>query len=190
MKPFLRFGRVILVMATATFGLVSLAGCDSPTDPSGQPAAMPHLVERAPQSKGAAQGTTLLGSTVGLLTGTVTSLVTTLGGTLANGPYTLTIPAGALTKTTTISISEVSASVMECDCEPTGLTFQTPVTLVFNYAGTDADPSSPNYKPGPLTCSWLDPSTSRWVSIGGVDDTTHKTFTATLSHFSYYALSK
>jgi hypothetical protein len=115
-----------------------------------------------------------------------------MGGTIQNGPYLLVIPPAALSRDTNISLAAVAGQDLECQLEPTGLTFQLPVTLTFNYTGTSADPNSATYTPSQngLAAVWLNTSTSQWTNIGGVDVPLFKQFTATLSHFSYYALSK
>lgn len=112
------------------------------------------------------------------------------GGKLQTDHFTLSIPGGALTSNTFISIEEVSGSAMECRAEPTGLVFLKPASLIFKYQGTSADPSSPTYSAGILTGAWLDPSSSLWVPIGGSDDTRRLQYTSLLSHLSYYALAK
>ena len=113
------------------------------------------------------------------------------GGTITTTRFTLTIPAGAISAVTAISLNEVNVNQMQVQIEPTGLAFATPATLAFNYTGTSADPASPNYIPGgTLMATWFDPSTSLWTNIGGSDNSTAKTFTTSLNHLSYYALAK
>lgn len=115
------------------------------------------------------------------------------GGSLEAGDARLDIPKGALAADTPITLSMSSSSAAEYQIEPTGLKFLVPATLTLDYKDTSADPSSSNYEStdGPVTSiAWFDPSASVWTNIGGTDDKDHKWVCLSLSHLSYYALSK
>ena len=115
------------------------------------------------------------------------------GGSLEAGDARLDIPKGALAADTRITLSMSSSSAEEYQIEPTGLMFLVPVTLTLDYKDTSADPSSTNYKStggGVTSVAWFDPSASVWTNIGGTDDTDHQWVCISLSHLSYYALSK
>ena len=118
------------------------------------------------------------------------------GGTLATDyGDMLTVPAGALTADTSVSldIGEPPAIPLPPGVVglpraytfgPSGLTFEDPATVVFSYAGVDigsADPAS-------LQVYIFNSLTDTWDLLGGVVDTTAKTITVELGHFSTYGL--
>lgn len=122
---------------------------------------------------------------------TTVRLIGSGGGTISTARFSLTIPAGALSTATILTLNEVNTNQMQVQLEPTGLAFASPASLQFNYTGTSADPASSNYVPGgTLAASWFDPSASSWTNIGGTDNATSKIFTVALNHLSYYALAK
>ncbi len=56
------------------------------------------------------------------------------GGTIQAGGDTLSVPAGALLDTVTITMTAPSDTVNHVHFEPEGLTFQTPASLTMSYA--------------------------------------------------------
>lgn len=62
------------------------------------------------------------------------------GGTLsiAKADFTITFPAGALSKTTRIEITAEDGNYVEYDMEPHGITFNKPVTVVQGLQNTEA----------------------------------------------------
>jgi hypothetical protein len=98
------------------------------------------------------------------------------GGTLSCGPYSLVIPAGALSSTVHISMTQVTPGEWPVDLEPHGTQFAIPAVLTFD-ASSEPDPASMNvqyFNPGkgewedwPTThvgsqCTSLLPHFSRW----------------------------
>ena len=78
--------------------------------------------------------------TAGLLTCTpqpadsASAVIGFFGGTIQAGGDTLSVPAGALLDTVTITMAVPSDTVNHVHFEPEGLTFQTPASLTMSYA--------------------------------------------------------
>ncbi len=78
--------------------------------------------------------------TAGLLTcsplpyDSATQVIGPLGGTIQAGPHTLSVPAGALLDTVTITMVAPSDTVSGVRFAPEGLTFQQPASLTMSYA--------------------------------------------------------
>lgn len=107
------------------------------------------------------------------------------------GNYRLSFHAGSLTvPQLAATIQERNPGLIDFELGPHGAEFATPVTLTISYAGTNADPASPNFEPGVLEFYYLNPTSSIWERIPGVDDTAARTYTISLAHFSRYALAK
>ena len=194
MHPFRQTASQLALVGMCTLTLV--AGC---TDQSVAPAsdARPAPAARLTGTKGPATPliTALVptfvqySSPISLAVGA--RLVGSAGGTFSIGPFSLTIPSGAVLLPLTLTVASTNVLFEQCSIEPTGTLFLKPVTLTYSYAGTSADPASPNYLPGGvLTGEWFDPSSSLWTPIGGTDNSTAKTFSVSLKHLSYYALAK
>jgi hypothetical protein len=77
------------------------------------------------------------------------------GGVLNAGPYTLSVPAGALSSTVTITMTRETCGAWPVRLEPEGLQFAIPATLAFDVS-SETDPAS-------MTVAWWNPSTSAWV---------------------------
>lgn len=124
------------------------------------------------------------GTTIGSAGGTVTS---------GDGKVQLTIPAGALSNSISISVTPDTATATTpgsglvhgsvYDIEPTGTTFATPVTLKFSYTPDELPAGS---APVFLRVNLRDGST--WDSLPSIVDTTAHTVTAQLAHFSTYGM--
>ena len=106
------------------------------------------------------------------------------GGVIQVGPHTLTIPAGALADTVTITADAPSNPVIRVELQPHGLTFNGAVSLTLSYAH----------------CSGLALLVSKRVvyTDGGfnileflpsLDDLFNKRVTGDLEHFSDYAIA-
>ena len=133
-----------------------------------------------------------------LLGGTLTGLVTcsplpldsaraevgAAGGVIQVGPHTLTIPAGALDSTVTITATIVAGNVDAVHFEPEGLHFAEPALLRMSYAqcGLLASlvPKQVAYTSDLLAILEILPS---------VDDLSSATVTGRISHFSDYAVA-
>ena len=69
---------------------------------------------------------------------TVTQTIGANGGTISGGGVTLSIPAGALSADTEISMTVPAGKFLEVQFAPHGLQFSQPATLSFGLAGTAA----------------------------------------------------
>jgi hypothetical protein len=71
------------------------------------------------------------------------------------------------------------------DLGPQGATFDSPITLIFEYDPTqfpaDLDQSS-------LVISWYDADNQEWVNLESVVDTVNHTVSASITHFSVFAI--
>jgi hypothetical protein len=71
------------------------------------------------------------------------------------------------------------------NCTPDGLVFDTPITMVWHYSDTDIkegmDESS-------LKAAFYNTATSTWIDVPCAVDTVNNTVTATISHFTEYAV--
>lgn len=100
------------------------------------------------------------------------------GGYLSAGPYSLTVPPGALSSTVTITLTQEVCNEWPVRLEPEGLQFTVPVTLAFDAASEPA--------PESMTIAWWNPSTSHWVDQA----TSHNGTVAStqISHFSRWII--
>lgn len=188
MKRILWNGRLVLLAALPILSAVWVVGCQDLTVAPAENVvySAPHLVQYTHSSKTTRNlELTDEGSDDG--SGLVRARQ---GGHISSGNFELFVPAGALPANTVLTLVPSSEVDMACALEPTGTVFLKPVTLKFRYQETDADDDEAAYVPGVLEAVWLDPSSSRWVGIGGTDDSDGKEFSVSLDHFSYYALSK
>ena len=106
------------------------------------------------------------------------------GGVLQIGPHRLTVAAGALPDTVTITAVAPSTSVIRVELEPHGLTFNGDVSLTLSYAHcgglAELFPKRVVYIDGGLNILEFLPS---------LDDLFNKRVTGDLSHFSDYAIA-
>jgi hypothetical protein len=100
------------------------------------------------------------------------------GGSLSCGPYTLTVPAGALTYTAHLTMDQETCGQWPVRLGPEGTQFMTPVTLDFD--------ASSESNPAVMNVAWWNPSTSEWVDQA----TNHAgdVVSANISHFSRWIL--
>ena len=106
------------------------------------------------------------------------------GGTVTLGAFSVYFPPKAVKGPYTVTMTIPDPTLLACDLSiapGAANKFGKPVTLTFNYVGTDAT--------APLTAIWYNPSSGLWESIGGTDSPTTLTYSVQLSHFSQYALS-
>lgn len=186
---------------TATLLLITplLASCADITEPAPRP-----NVERQ-ELLGVVTGlvgtvVNLLGSVVGLLVGgddanapAVTKWIGSSGGVLQTGPYTLIVPAGAVSSSTKFGISPTNTGTYSIDLSATrkGLFgtydvgsrgFGRPVTVKFSYAGAD------NLKdPSKLVVVYVTINGQAVPQITSID-TLKQSVSTELDHFSKYAL--
>ena len=149
-------------------------------------------VPLAPDSGGRAPSGGLLDGSpqVGLLRcsplpyDSVTETIGPDGGTLSAGPYSLSIPAGALPAAVTITAVAPSDTVNQVRFFPEGLTFASPASLTMSYANCDAlsqlEPKQIAYTTDALAILALLPS---------IDVLSQQQVTGQLQHFSTYAVA-
>lgn len=106
------------------------------------------------------------------------------GGVIEVGPHTLTIAAGALPDTVTITADVPSTAVIRVGLEPHGLTFNGDVSLTLSYAHcgglAELFPKRVVYTDGGLNILEFLPS---------LDDLVNQRVTGDLDHFSDYAIA-
>lgn len=113
--------------------------------------------------------------------------------TAANGAFALSVPAGALGATTTITIEQASAPASDgslllapaYSCSPDGLSFAVPATLSLRYRIPAL-----HFQVAATLESALDLGTlvgSRWTAVPSVTDTSTDMVTGDISHFSYWS---
>ena len=125
---------------------------------------------------------------------TVTKEIGYYGGTLSipEAGVTVTVPRGALMRTTTITMTARAGSLLAYDFSPTGTTFYKP--LVFNQSlkGTNVTLLQvPLLRLGYYSDPGLLGELTATVSelLGGVTDLLSWTFTAPIKHFSGYIVT-
>lgn len=177
----IRFPRGLALSLTV---LLAAAGCSNlPTQPlaptqsesgaavtNGQPAQVLGLLE------GSKKSATTKSAVIGIL-----------GGTVSVGDFTVVVPAGALTRTATITVSQpdLARPVVNLSIWPASAnSFLLPVLLVANASRMDRSLLSVAYM------SYLNPATGKWETVPGCSvDLLNLTVTAPLSHFSTYRVS-
>jgi len=108
------------------------------------------------------------------------------GGKVTCGRFTVIVPPGAFIGPATITISVADPSVLVCDLSITPQAanrFKVPVQLVTDLKDlTVSVPSQTTY--------WYDPVHDQWVNLNASTDSSSKTVTAYLNHFSIYGTGK
>jgi hypothetical protein len=117
------------------------------------------------------------------------SLISVLGGTVSTGGSSITIPFGALTVPTLITLTIPASQYMEIDARANDLLsflFNQPVSVTIDYSRcTRSDLDSI-----PLSVWHIDPLTHELLeNMGGVDNKANHTITFTTNHFSGYAVA-
>jgi hypothetical protein len=191
MKPTLRR---LVALALGTLALASCGG-DQPT--------LPQLQQSAPEAPASdllggltslvgvngLQRTTALAAPI-----TVTKVIGTEGGTLAipEAGVTVTVPQGALSATTTITMTARAGTLVAYDFAPHGITFAKPLVFSQQLRGTNATLlSAPFLGLGYYQDASLLTKTGGLVSqlLGGTVNTLTWTFTSSIPHFSGYIVT-
>lgn len=125
---------------------------------------------------------------------TVSKSIGTDGGTLAipAAGVTVVIPKGALTKTTTITMTARAGTLVAYDFAPHGIVFAKPLVFKQSLKGTNASLlTAPFLRLGYYADESLLTTTGAIVTelLGGVVDTLSWTFTSSISHFSGYIMT-
>jgi hypothetical protein len=165
-----------IIGAAALFAVASSCSeTRAPTAPSGA-SAQPSLIG------------SLLGTPLQLLSCTVTTtsigakVIGPAGGTVVVGPHRLTVPPGALASPTLIQGVSLPGPISEVTFLPEGLQFQKPATLTLSYAACSTPKSTPLVVYINILNSILETEPSK-------ADATTKTVTASIRHFSAYAIA-
>ena len=166
-----RYGFLVLLVGAA---LVT-ASCGDRGSPTSPPPAS--LVGSLVQSTG-------LLTCAPLSYDSVTQTVGPAGGTIVVGPHVLTIPAGALADTVTITAVAPADTVRRVQFRPEGLTFATPASLRMSYAGCNLLGTLL-----PKQIAYTDDALNILEYLLSVDNLWTQTVTGQLHHFSSYAVA-
>ena len=144
---------------------------------------------------------TLFGTTATYAIGSNGEIQQTIQATSQDGMLTITIPAGtiALDKngnplaTLEVVVDESPPDPPEgahiiglaYDLKPDGATFNPPIILTWRY---DADALPEGVAEEDLVIAYYDETTSEWVELDSVVDTENDTVTASIEHFTCFAL--
>jgi hypothetical protein len=125
---------------------------------------------------------------------TVSKSIGTDGGTLAipAAGVTVVIPKGALTKTTTITMTARAGTLVAYDFAPHGIVFAKPLVFTQSLKGTNASLlTALSLRLGYYADESLLTKTGGLVTelLGGVVNTLSWTFTSSISHFSGYIVT-
>jgi hypothetical protein len=125
---------------------------------------------------------------------TVSKSIGSEGGTIAipEAGVTVTVPRGALAKTTKITMTARAGTLVAYDFEPHGITFAKPLAFSQKLSGTNATLlSAPFLQLGYYQDASLLTKTGGIVSelLGGAVNTLSWTFTSQIGHFSGYMVS-
>jgi hypothetical protein len=161
--------------------LLAAAGCSNlPTSP----------VAPSPSTPAGSGGSSeilgldgLLGSTSST---TTTKTVGLLGGTISAGDFTLVVPPLALSRTSTITVTQPdpASPVVELSISPASANgFRIPVILAANASKMERSLLS-------VACiSYYNPTTGKWEPMSSMVSVASLTVSAPLSHFSTYRVS-
>jgi hypothetical protein len=176
--------RLVAPLLVTSLVAVLAYGCGQlPTSPN------PVQTEAAPAVARSAQPASLLGGIVNTLIGLIVrtlNLVGSIGGSLSNGRWRVTIPAGAVDGNATVSLGVPNLTSPDCALEisPSDLNhFSTAATLTVDCSNVMSSALS-NY-----SIYWYDPNAKVWVELTGSKvDLTKKTVSVQIMHFSDYAV--
>ncbi len=111
-----------------------------------------------------------------------------LGGTVSLGGSSITIPSGALSLPTLITVTLPAGQYMEVDVQANNLTsflFNQPVSITIDYARCNQNLSGDT-----LTVWNIDQQTKALIQdMGGVNDAANQSITFTTGHLSGYAVA-
>ena len=114
----------------------------------------------------------------------VTETIGPEGGTLAVGEHVLTVPPGALDSAVSITAVAPSDTVNHVHFQPEGLTFQQPASLTLSYANCNLLGSL-----APKRIAYTTETFELLEFLPSLDDLLSQTVTASLHHFSEYAVA-
>jgi hypothetical protein len=169
----------LTLSATLLMGSTFLAGCGDtdPTKPSFAP-------DSAVMSAGLISSlTSSLLSCRALPSARSAKTIGTAGGTIAVGPHTLVIPAGALSRTVTITATIRSESVNRVHFEPSGLQFAKPATLTMSYANCALSVL-------PRRIVYVERDLDIISTLVSLDNVLTRRVSARIEHFSDYAVEE
>ena len=125
---------------------------------------------------------------------TVTGTIGVAGGTLSipQAGVTVTVPAGALSASTVVTMTARAGSLIAYDFTPHGITFAKPVVFTQTLAGTNVSPLLASllqlgYYANPADLTTLGGSVSELIS--GSANLVNGTFTSNIVHFSGYMVA-
>jgi predicted small lipoprotein YifL len=185
-------------LAALALSAVALTSCGTE-----HPTALPRLEQAVPESP----SSDLLGSLTSLLSMkgvqrttalsapiTVSKSIGSEGGTLAipAAGVTVVIPQGALTTTTTITMTARAGTLIAYDFAPHGIVFAKPLVFKQSLKGTNVSLlTAPFLRLAYYADASLLTKVGALVTelLGGVVDTLSWTFTGSISHFSGYILT-
>ena len=172
--------RVPRYLVLALSLLLALGGCSNlPTQPTSQ-----DLGTAA--SGGTGSQAQVLGLLSGSTTSTKTATVGLLGGVVSAGDFTVVIPAGALTQTATVTVSQpdLAHPVVNLSIAPASANhFLVPVVLTGNLKKLSPSLLS-------VAClSYYNPTTGQWENLPSTVSVLNLTVSTPLSHFSTYRVS-
>ena len=169
--------RVIGVLGMA---LAALTACGEPT--------APEAGDRVPAASGALLSGKLVTCPI-KTTRSVSALLGPLGGTLSLDGTSVTLPAGAVTVPTLLTLTIPASNYVEVEITANGLEhflFELPVAVSIGYGRctrSDIDAA-------PLTAWYIDGATNALLEhMGGVDDKASRTVTFSTGHLSSYAIA-
>jgi hypothetical protein len=176
----------LLVSALLVAAAALVASCGDRTTTGPAPAPRP-LFKPSPGGGGSGGGGT---TSTGLVQCTQLSSATTkqtvgpAGGTLQIGPHMLVIPPGALAAAVSIQGAVVQGSVNAVKFKPSGLTFLTPAHVVLSYANCNTAGLTLS-----KTVAYTTDSLAILYFLPSSDDATAQQVTASIYHFSNYAVA-
>ena len=192
-----RFGAVAVV-SLALFAACSSEPTSGPTSPLSAPAGAPaadllggltSTVNKTLTLVAGVQRNTPLTSSI-----TVSRTIGSSGGTISipQAGVTVTVPVGALSSATEITMTARAGSLLAYDFAPHGITFAKPLVFSQSLAGTSASVLSASLMQlGYYSDPSLLTSTGGLVSelISGTVDLVSWTFTSNIKHFSGYLIA-
>jgi hypothetical protein len=127
----------------------------------------------------------VLNTLVGLIVRTL-NLIGSIGGSLSNGRWRITIPAGAVDGNATVSLGVPNLTSPDCALEisPSDKNhFSTAATLTVDCSNVMSSQLAS------YVIYWYNPSTKQWVELSGSKvNLTNKTVSVQIFHFSQYSV--
>lgn len=107
---------------------------------------------------------------------------------LDSGRYRLLVENGCVDTATVFTIATYDSTVLDVELGPHAKTFGRPLELTIDYAGTQADPASPDFDGTEPRVYWYNENGGVWVPMPCTVDAEQLTVTVRLVHFSRYAV--